>query len=191
VQTLSSDMYALIQKLSLEKPIIVGFSLGGMAAILLVLEHPDKISRLVLVGATAKLTLPTSAKFWDGIGTGILRVLVYETCLRMMCKYMRFYRPLKQISDEGVARALKVDKAVAFECWKELTENYDVRDKVSKIEVPTLIIVGERDKVNLEASRHLSREIKGSELRIIPVCGHTVMIEKPQEFNQILEEFMR
>lgn len=65
-----------------------------------------------------------------------------------------------------------------------------VRDKVSKIEVPTLIIVGEKDKVNLEASRHLNREIKGSELRIIPDSGHTVMIEKPREFNQIVDEFI-
>ena len=186
VQVLSNDLHALIQKLNLEKPILVGFSLGGMAAILFALEHPDKTSKLVLVGATAKLTLPTSAKFF-----GILRVLLpYETFLRILCKY-KFYKPSKQIVDEELARALKVDKSIAFECWKELTENYDVRDKVSKIGASTLIVVGEKDKVNLEASRHLNREIKGSELRIIPDSGHTVMIEKPQEFNQILEEFIR
>jgi len=139
-----------------------------------------------LVGTTAKMTLPTSAKF-----LAILRVfLPYETFLRMMCKY-RFYKPSKQIVDEEFARALKVDKSITFECWKELTENYDVRDKVSKIEVPTLIIVGEKDKVNLEASRYLNREIKRSELRMIPDSGHTVMIEKPKEFNEILEEFIK
>ena len=187
VQKLSNDLYALIQKLNLEKPILVGFSLGGYAAILLALEHPDKISKLVLVGASAKLALPTSIKFF-----GILRILLpYETHIRWECKYGRFYKPSKQIVDEAVARALKVDKAVASECWKELTENYDVRDKVSKIEVPTLIVVGEKDIVNLEASRYLSREIKGSELRIISESRHWVMIEKPQEFNQLLEEFIR
>jgi len=186
VQVLSNDLYALMQKLNLEKPILVGFSLGGMAAILFALEHPDKISKLVLVGATAKLTLPTSAKFFGLLGV----FLPYETFLRMLCKY-RFYKPSKQIVDEEFARASKVDKSIAFECWKELAENYDVRDKVSKIEVSTLIIVGERDKINLGASQYLNREIKDSELRIIPDSGHTVMIEKPQEFNQILEEFIR
>jgi len=187
VQALSNELYALIQKLNLEKPILVGYSLGGYAAILLALEHPEKISKLVLVGATAKMALPTSVK----LVTGVFRAFMsYETYLRISCKY-RFYKPSKQIVDEQFARALKVDKAVASECWKELTENYDVREKVSKIEVPTLIIVGEKDKVNLEASRYLNREIKGSELRIVSGSGHTVMVEKTKEFNQILEEFIR
>jgi pimeloyl-ACP methyl ester carboxylesterase len=185
VQVLSNDLYALIQKLNLEKSILVGFSLGGFAAILLALEHPDKISKLVLVGATARMALSTSAKFW------VFGIHIYgwERYLRMSCKY-RFYKPPKQMVNEELARVLKVDKSIALECWRELTENYDVRDKVSKIDVPTLIIVGEKDEVNLEASRYLNREIKGSELRIIPNSGHTVMIEKPQEFNQILEEFI-
>jgi pimeloyl-ACP methyl ester carboxylesterase len=169
-----------------EKPILVGFSLGGFAAILLALEHPDEISKLVLVGATARMALPTSTKFWM---FGI-HIYGWERYLRMSCKY-RFYRPSKQMVDEELARASKVDKSIALECWRELTENYDVRDKVSKIDVPTLIIVGEKDEVNLEASRYLNREIKESELRIIPDSGHMVMIEKPQEFNQILEEFIR
>jgi len=186
VQVLSNDLYALIQKLNLEKPILVGFSLGGMAAILLALKNPDKISKLVLVGTTAKMTLPTSAKLFE-----MLRFfLPYQKFLRMLCEY-RFYKPSRQIVDEEFARASKVDKSIAFECWRELTENYDAKDKVSKIEVPTLIIVGEKDKVNLEASRYLNREIKGSELHIIPDSGHTVMIEKPNEFNEILEEFIK
>jgi pimeloyl-ACP methyl ester carboxylesterase len=178
IQVLSNDLYSLIQKLNLEKPILVGFSMGGFAAILFALEHPDKISKLVLTGATAKMTLPTSTKLW------------VASHIFSSCKY-RFYKPSKQMVDGEVARGLKVDKSIALESWRELTENYDFRDKVSKIDVPTLIIVGEKDKVNLEASRYLNREIKDSELRIVPDCGHTVMIEKPQEFNQILEEFIR
>jgi len=190
MHVLSNDLYALIQRLNLEKPIVIGFSMGGFAAILFALEHPDKISKLVLVGSTAKMTLPTSAIFFGP--RGILRFLMpYKTYLRGLTEYSRFYKPSKQMVDEELARASKVDKSIASECWKELTENYDVRDKVSEIEVPTLVIVGEKDNVNLEASRYLNREIKGSELRIIPDSGHTVMIEKPQEFNQILEEFIR
>ncbi|GAG27714.1 unnamed protein product, partial [marine sediment metagenome] len=142
---------------------------------------------LVLVGTTAKMALPTSAKFWL-LGIGVF--YSYETYLRMSCKYGRFYKPSKQIVDEELARALKVEKSIASECWKELTEKYDVRDKVSRIEVPTLIIVGEKDKINLKASQYLNREIKGSELRIVPSSGHTVMVEKTEEFNHVLEEFI-
>ena len=186
VQVLANDVHALVQKLDLERPILVGFSLGGMAATLFALEHSDKISGLVLVGTTSKMIPPTSAK-----ALRILRmILPYESFLRIVCKY-RFYRPSKRIFDEEVSRALEIDKTIAFECWKEMTRNYDVRSKIFQIRVPTLIIVGQEDKVNLEASRYLNREIEGSELRIIQDSGHTVMIEQPHEFNQILEEFIK
>ena len=187
VQVLANDLHALVRKLDLEKPILVGFSLGGMAATLFALEHSDKISRLVLVGTTSKMTPPISAK-----ALGILRmILPYESFLRIVCKKYKFYRPSKRILDEEVSRGLEVVKSIASECLKELTKNYDVRSKISEIRVPTLIIVGQEDKVNLEASRYLNREVEGSELRIISDSGHTVMIEKPHEFNQILEEFMK
>ena len=93
--------------------------------------------------------------------------------------------------EDAFLRALKVDRYVAEECWKELMKLYDVRDRVVGIRVPTLIIVGEHDEVNREASRYLNNEIRGSELHIMPGVGHTVMIENPKKFNQILEEFIK
>lgn len=185
LQVLSNDLHSLIQKLRLEKVTLVGFSLGGMAALVFTLEHPDKVSKLILVGTTAKMAL------FPLLIVRVLRyVLPYKTVARMMCRW-RFYKPSEQMVEDELARAMRVDSYVAYECLKAFTKNYDVRDRVSKIEVPTLVIVGEKDKINLEASRYLNREIKGSELQIMPGFGHTVMIENPEEFNRILEEFVR
>ena len=183
VQVLSNDLYSLVQKLKLEKATLVGFSLGGMAALIFALEHPGKVSKLVLVGTTAKMALTVH----------IIRVLryvtPYKTVARMVCK-RRFYKPSKQIVEDELVKAMRVERHTAYDCLKEFTKNYDIRNRVSKIEVPTLIIVGEKDKINLKASQYLNREIKGSELRIVSGSGHTVMVEKTEEFNQILEEFI-
>jgi len=185
LQVLSNDLHSLIQKLRLEKVTLVGFSLGGMAALVFTLEHPDKVSKLILVGTTAKMAL------FPLLIVRVLRyVLPYKTVARMMCR-RRFCKPSEQMVEDELARAMRVDSYVAYECLKAFTKNYDVRDRVSKIEVPTLVIVGEKDKINLEASRYLNKEIKGSELQIMPGFGHTVMIENPEEFNRILEEFVR
>lgn len=43
LQVLSNDLYSLMQKLKLENAALVGFSLGGMAALIFALEHPDKV----------------------------------------------------------------------------------------------------------------------------------------------------
>ena len=50
--------------------------------------------------------------------------------------------------------------------------------------------VGEKDRPNFKGSQYLNRGIKGSKLEIIVNTGHTVMIEKPNEFNQLVQQFI-
>ena len=182
---MADDLATLIQNLDLEKPVVVGFSLGGMVALHFASEYPERLSRLVLVGTCAKVIPPTGSRLLKAIG----RLLPKKMFYRMLCKY-RFYKPSKQRADEWLERALKVDKAVAFESWGEWAEKCDLRDCVSKLQVPTLIIVGDKDGVFLGPCIELNEQIRGSQLKIIQGSGHTVSIEKPQEFNQVLEEFL-
>ncbi len=185
VQVLASDLGALIQGLALEKPIVVGFSQGGMVALRFAADHPDRLSKLVLVGTCAKMIPPTGAGFLKAMG----RLLPTKTFYRILGRY-RFYKPSKQTAHAWLERALKVDKSVAFESWEEWAEKCDLRDLASKIQVPTLIIVGDKDKLFLETCRRLNEQIGHSQLKIIPGSGHTVSVEKPEEFNQVLEEFI-
>jgi len=61
---------------------------------------------------------------------------------------------------------------------------------LSQIEVPTLIIIGEKDRLNFKGSQYLNREIKGSKLEVIANAGHTVMIERPYEFDRLVQQFL-
>jgi len=177
-------LYSLIEELRFEKTIIVGFSLGGMVALRFAIEHPDRIIKLILVGTTAKMALTTHI-------IRILKyILPYKTIARIVCK-RKFYKPSKQIIEDALSRAMKVDRYVAYKCLNEFTKNYDIKDMISLIKVPTLIVVGEKDKLNLKASKYLNRKIKNSELRIVSGSGHTVMVEKPDEFNRIVGNFIR
>ncbi len=74
IQTLSNDLYSLIQKLNLEKVTLVGNSMGGMTALVLALNHPDKISKLILVGTTAKMAFSMRIQLWL-----MLNLLPYES----------------------------------------------------------------------------------------------------------------
>ena len=67
---------------------------------------------------------------------------------------------------------------------------YDIINMLSRIEVPTLIIIGEKDRPNFKGSQHLNTHIKGSKLKIMATTGHTVMIEKPYEFYQLVQQFI-
>ncbi len=180
IQTLSNDLYSLVQELNLEKVTLVGSSMGGMVALTFALDHPDKVSKLVLVGATAKMSLSMRIFLWI-----MLHIFSYETFARGSVDY-DYYEPSEQVKKEAFDRAMKTPKFVACECFTEFTKNYDIRNRVSKIKVPTLIIVGEKDKSTpVEMSRYLNKEIEGSKLKVVPDSKHMVMIDKPKEFNEI------
>jgi len=71
-------------------------------------------------------------------------------------------------------------------------KNYDIRERISQIRIPALIVIGAKDEATpVEMSQYLNREIKGSKLQIIPDSKHMVMIDKPNELNGIIEEFIK
>src|SRR6266542_6097020 len=65
-----------------------------------------------------------------------------------------------------------------------------VIDHLSEIDVPTLIIVGEKDEPYDDASRYMQSKIPGSRLEIIPNAGHAANMDQPEAFNRVLLEFL-
>lgn len=189
IQTLANDLYLLIQKLNLDKVTLVGNSTGGMAAIILTLDHPDKVSRLVLVGTVARNS--TQLRLLGYFAPILRYILPYSAFARIVQK-AKVYHASEQVIGQALDRSMHMSKYAAFESYREFLTNYDVRHRISQIGVPTLIVAGEKDpSISMKMNQFMNREIKGSKLRIIPNCAHLPPIEKPGEFNQILAEFLR
>jgi pimeloyl-ACP methyl ester carboxylesterase len=74
----------------------------------------------------------------------------------------------------------------------ETCDKFDVMGSLDRINLPTLIICGRDDLLTpVKYSEYLRAHIRNSELRVIDDAGHMVMLEKPEEFNEILENFLR
>ncbi len=186
IQTLSNDLYSLIQKLNLEKVTIIGLSMGGMTAMVFALDHPEKVSRLVLVGTTAKMSFSMRVQIWI-----MMHIFPYKSFARGVID-AKYNKPSEQVIKEAMDRALRTPKHAAYECSLEFTKNYDIRDRVSKIKVPTLIIVGDKDNITpVDMSQYLNREIEGSKLQIMPNSKHMPMIDKVKELNEITDKFIK
>ncbi|MCD4767812.1 MAG: alpha/beta hydrolase [Methanosarcinales archaeon] len=184
VQTLSNDMHSLIQKLDIEKVTLVGHSMGGMAALVFALDHPDKVSKLVLVGTSAKMDFSGYIQLWI-----MMHIFSYESFARRMIDLL--YDPSEQVKKEAFDRAMNTPKFVSYDCATEFMKNYDIRDRVSEIKVPTLIIVGEKDEATpAKMSQLLNREIEGSKLQIISDTKHMPLIDKAKELNEIIQKFI-
>ena len=192
IQTLANDLYSLITELHLENVTLVGHSLGGMTALMFTLDHPDKVSKLVLVDTAAGFSfgMRVVARVFVPLFGIFIFILPLRTYARLGGRF-RFYKPSKKLVEDSEDRAMKVSRNGVYRCFVEFTGHYDVRDEISGIRVPTLIIVGDKDRATpVGTSHYMNSRIAGSELRIMSDCSHMTMADKPEEFNRILEEFM-
>jgi pimeloyl-ACP methyl ester carboxylesterase len=188
VQTLAGDLNSLILELNLDKVTLVGHSLGGMTALMFTLGHPDRVSRLVLVSTSAStlVRLPLAGATTSGLGSLVACGMFARRTLGRKLRGSR-----GRATDIVPGSDAKVPKHVAHSCMRGLITSYDVRDRLSQIQAPTLVIAGGRDKdISLRMSRSLHSEIEGSRLEVIPNCGHAPMIEKPVEFSNVLSAFL-
>jgi len=72
-----------------------------------------------------------------------------------------------------------------------VTHRKPIYDELGKIDLPTLVVVGDEDVATVPAkSERIHGAIKGSELVILPKAGHSATVEQPEAVNAVLEKFL-
>ena len=179
--TLFQEVNSVMEALSLKKVVFVGNSLGGGIAVLMALDHPDKIERVVLIDAAGypmrmpliiRLSrLPLAAEFiklffgrW--VITWNLSEVMYEGQKRMTKPQVEAY--FDRLRSAGALNAMiDLARAIDFEDFKP----YLSRNKEAKI--PVLIIWGKEDKwVPIAIGNRFHQDISTSGMVSIPNCGH-------------------
>lgn len=67
---------------------------------------------------------------------------------------------------------------------------FDVRRSAERLQTPTLVLCGERDRLNLELSRSLARLLPNARFETIPSAGHIANLDNPAAFNRALTGFL-
>jgi len=164
--------------------ILVGHSLGGAIAQLYGLKYGDEVKALVLVGTGARLkVLPALlAAFKEMITDGAAWTKYVEE------HYSRVDSEVRQVVIEA---GIQIGPAVAlndFICC----DKFDIMDKVHTIKLPTLVICGNGDGLTpVKYAHYLTNKIEAAREVIIDGAGHLVFLEKPEEVNQAIAQFLR
>lgn len=190
---MARDVNQLLDSLRLEKIVLGGLSMGGYAALEFYNLFPEKVAALVLADTKAaadseeakKKRLETAEKL---MSEGI-EPLVEELLPKVFAP-----ETLEQQA-ETVARVremmLKTSPAGAAAGLRGMAERADHTTLLEKINVPTLIIVGEKDELTPPAeAEKMNRAIKNSRLVKISRAGHLSPVENPSEFNRAVENFL-
>jgi 4,5:9,10-diseco-3-hydroxy-5,9,17-trioxoandrosta-1(10),2-diene-4-oate hydrolase len=180
-----------LRDLSIERPVLVGASLGGWIAASYALEHPDRVSALVLV-STGGLPRPKE------VGEKELRLLNPSTlaATRALMDIV-FFDP-----------RFKTEQSLAYVFTKRMTagdgftnemligsvlRNEDViGDRFREIRTPTLLVWGREDRLTPLAmiGEPLSRQIPGARLAVIDGSGHIPYVEQAAKFNDAVNAFL-
>ena len=177
-------LYAMT-KLGIAKAHICGLSLGGVVAIAMHHRAPERCASLILADTFA--VHPEGRAIYD-------RSLAGSQDLPAMAEArvgVLLAQPAEpNIRREVVATMSRIDPA-AYRIGAEAVWLADQRERAAAIRVPTLVLVGDQDKVTPPPlSDELAALIPDAKLQVIAGAGHLANIEKPGDFNRAVEDFI-
>jgi pimeloyl-ACP methyl ester carboxylesterase len=159
--------------------------LGGHIAQLYALDQPNKIRAMVLTGS--------SGLFEDSLGGGYPKRGDYEY-IKDRTGYT-FYDPnvaTKELVDEIYEICNNRGKAIRIISMAKSAMRENLAKLLHRLTMPVLLIWGKEDKITPPfVAEDFQRLLVNSELVLVEECGHAPMMEKPLEFNRILNEFLQ
>ena len=162
----------------------VGLSLGGAIGLRLALDRPDRIERLVLACTAVQFGEP--AQWIERAAT----VRAYGLGAIVDAVLARWFTPAFGGVDAYREHFLNTDPEGYALCCEALAR-FDVRDAISAISAPTLVIAATEDPTTPPPVVELvARGIPGAAFEVIPHAAHLVNVERPGDFNRLLEEFL-
>jgi 3-oxoadipate enol-lactonase len=181
----AAAIFAAMDVLGIELAHVCGLSLGGVVAIAMHALAPQRCASLILAD--------TFAVHPDGRGI-YERSVAASADLRALAEarvdFLLAPGALDDVRSEVVETMASIDPA-AYRIGAEAVWLADQRDSAAAIDVPTLVLVGEADRVTPpELSRELAAIVPGAKLETIPGAGHIANLERPAEFDARVEEFL-
>jgi 3-oxoadipate enol-lactonase len=181
------DLRKLLDDRAVGPAHIVGLSGGGLLALRFVLDDPTRARSLALLGAAGHMDNHTRAVGQNWADT--LRDEGPDAYSRRLA--LDLFAPdwLEAHMDLGerISRSREAHNLRGVVQWAMAMKDFDVRPRLGRLRVPTLILHGLEDNVvDPSHARLLRQAIPGSEVRLLPNTGHLIPIERPEEVTQIL-----
>jgi pimeloyl-ACP methyl ester carboxylesterase len=164
-EMMADDFAALLDEMHVEKSYVLGWSDGGINALLLAMRHPDKVIKLASTGANLwPDSTGIASKYW----------------LEEQKQYNEGKNKIRESAKE------KNDWKIFLLDWFQ--PNIKLQD-LKAIKCPSLIICGDHDVIPVEHTVQIFKAITGAYLWVVPNSGHPTLQEHTDEFNKKVDEF--
>jgi 3-oxoadipate enol-lactonase len=188
------DLYSLLKFLRINKAFVMGQSMGGGIAIDFTLEYPEMVSALILAAPALygyeysdEFLARGSALFSEAQKKGV------STVIRMIMDDLHWSPSKERRSARQKMKEMIKENFHVFCLDPYLAQSLNPPQiqRLSEINVPTLVIGAERDYPdNLAVLDVLEADIAGAVKVVIPGTGHFLNMDNPEEFNRMVLDFL-
>jgi pimeloyl-ACP methyl ester carboxylesterase len=173
------DMAAVLDAAGVDRAVVGGLSLGGYMSLEFHLAYPERVRALVLCDTGPGYKKDDAREAWNRYAENFARK--YEA---MGIEALGASAEVRVATHRGVAGLVRAARGILVQ------RDARVMESLPGIRVPTLLVVGSRDKPFLAGMRYMAQKIPGSVHAVIEGAGHAPNLEKPSEFNEVLAGFL-
>ena len=169
----------------LECPVLVGYSMGGRVALRAAIEAPDLWSGLVLISTTAGIEDATARRTREAADADLARLLAssdreaFEAAWERLPIWSGDSPTLRETAMKLRLQSNPTDLAEVLNGFGSGTVA-PVWAELAKIEIPAVILAGERDTTYCAHAERLKDGIPNASLNVVERCGHCLPLESPQ-----------
>jgi len=167
----------------LSSVILAGHSMGGAITLRLALKAPSYLKGIVLVATGAKLRV--TSLILEGVKAD------FVNATKLIMNYAFSPEAPNWLKEESLRELQQIRPEVVLGDF-EACNKFDTMNDIQRIKIPGLIVCGSEDILTpVKYSEYLGKNILGSRLVVIQGAGHMVMIEKPDQVNTAIKEFLK
>ncbi len=212
------DLDAVRRHFHIESPALLGHSWGTVLALEYALRHPTRVSRMVLMNpapASASDLAAFRKIYVQQLGADMdrQRAIVategykdanpevvaaryrihFEHALARPSDYETLMARMKagfiSQGSQGILKSQAIEDRLMLDTWE--MAGYDLLPKLRTLNIPTLVIVGDRDLIPVDIARHISTAIPNAQLVTIKNCGHFAYLECGADVRVALNNFFQ
>ena len=190
IKSIATLLINCLKEKEINKYILLGHSMGGMIVQEMAKINSEKISKLICysTGPTGEMTerfetIEKSREELKKNGLPITALRIAKTWFIKKEKAKYFY--LCSSASKSISFKTADNALIAMKNWKGLNNLKSIKNE-------TLILWGDKDKsYSLDQAKTLNKNIKNSKLKIFQGCSHNIHLEKPNDFNETINEFIK
>lgn len=191
----ADDLVELLEALQADQPItFCGLSMGGYIAFQFALRHPQWLERLILCDTRSAADSPEAAANRLKMADIVTKQGPEPVAWAMMPKLFAAATVQKNpaLADRVRTMVMETDPVAIAAAHRGMAIRPDVSGHLSRIRVPTLVIVGEHDAISPPAEmKAIADELPQGRFVQIPNAGHMAPMEDPVGVNRVIREFLR